>query len=133
MALKPNLGGECVGGGPKVQIIIDNIIHYSKKACLIIYSLRLQWVATGRELVEVKMSKHLAAHILFYLQLTNYVFCGPLPPNHLKCERSLAGLKQEQLEEVHKQATVTTDNPNPLLSWNIQHTGKSHSWFAVIL
>ena len=69
------------------------------------------------------MSKHLAAHILLYLQLTSFVFCGPLPPNHLKCERSLAGLKQEQLEEVHRQATVTTDNPNPLLSWNIQHTG----------
>ena len=72
---------------------------------------------------KVKMAKTLATHILLYLQLITLVFCDPLPPYHLKCEKSLAGLKQEQLEEVHRLATVTTDNSNPLLSWTIQHTG----------
>ena len=70
------------------------------------------------------MAKTMATHILLYVQLIAFVFCGPLPPYHLKCERSLAGLEQDQLKEVHKQATVTTDNFNPLLSWTIQHTGK---------
>ena len=69
------------------------------------------------------MAKNTAAHILLYLQLIGLAFCGPLPPYNLKCERSLAGLKQEQLKEVHTQATVATDNPNPLLSWTTQHTG----------
>ena len=74
---------------------------------------------------EVKMAKlfKLVTHILLYLQLITFVFCGPLPPYHLKCERSLAGLQQEQLKEVHRLATVATDNSNPLLSWTIQHTG----------
>ena len=78
------------------------------------------------------MATNLAAYILFYLQLVNLVFCGPLPPYNLKCERSLAGLKQEQLKEVHRHATVATDSPNPLLSWTIQHTGMSTKDYLTI-
>ena len=64
-----------------------------------------------------------SACILLFMQLIHLAVGRPLPPYHLKCERSLVGLKQEQLKEVHRQATVATDNPKPLLSWTIQHTG----------
>ena len=60
---------------------------------------------------------------LFFVHLVHLAVSGPFPPYHLKCERSLVGLDREQLKEVHRQATIATDNPTPLLSWTIQHTG----------
>lgn len=68
---------------------------------------------------------------LCFMQLVYLVAGGPLPPYHLKCERSLVGLRQEQLTEVHRQATVVTDNPTPLLSWTIQHTGVLYSYITL--
>ena len=64
-----------------------------------------------------------AVWCLLFMQFVYVAVCGPLSPFHLKCERSLAGLTQEQLTEVHRQASVSTDNPTPRLSWTIQHTG----------
>ena len=62
-------------------------------------------------------------YVLLFLQLVYSAFGGPLPPCNLKCERSLSGVRQDQLEEVHRLATVATDNTNPLLSWTVTHTG----------
>lgn len=64
-----------------------------------------------------------ALKILLFLHLAFLAASRPLPPYHLKCERSLVGLKEHQLKEVHKVATIAIDNPNPLLSWTLQHTG----------
>ena len=43
-----------------------------------------------------------------FMQLVYSALGGPLPPYHLKCERSLAGVRQDQLKEVHRLATVTS-------------------------
>ena len=64
-----------------------------------------------------------ASFQLFLMHLVHLAASGPLPPYHLMCERSLVGLNRQQLKEVHRQATLATDNPTPLLSWTIQHTG----------
>ena len=73
--------------------------------------------------MSARANVKMALYALLFMQLVSLAIGDPLPPYHLKCERTLAGLKQDQLKEVHRQATVAIDNPNPLLSWTIQHTG----------
>ena len=70
------------------------------------------------------------SEVVIFLVTVSLSIGGPLPPYHLKCQGALVGLNQQRLQQLERQKLVATDNPQPILSWTLDHTERAARQFA---